>query len=172
MRCVMSVEILTKCVRKLIAAGLRRRSRDRKTRSPYPDKWLLKALLQSSRFSGSESLLVSADVAGVVQAEWTRRRTSNTTSALFVKRNNNKSDNNKTRNHIFGPNPALHCEHGHTTADCFVRKHLEKEKAEGREAVETSPTDNTVANANYSSDSSAFIANANFVKTTATQFSS
>jgi len=41
-----------------------------------------------------------------------------------------------------------HKAHGHTTADCFVRKRLEKEKAQGRVADETIPTDNTVANAN------------------------
>jgi len=94
----------------------------------------------------------------VVQAEWTSKRTSNTTSALFVKRNNNKSDNNKTRNHIFGPNPSACCDqhkaHGHSTNDCLWRKRLENKKADARVAVNTNPTDNTSSIANIASNKS------------------
>jgi len=116
----------------------------------------------------------------VVQAEWTSKRTSNTTSALFVKRNNNKSDNNKTRNHIFGPNPSACCDqhkaHGHSTNDCLWRKRLENKKADARVAVNTNPTaiplqlptlQATKAIIDYSSDARALNANTNFDTSTA-----
>jgi len=61
--------------------------------------------------------LLRSDVAGAVQAG-ARRKTNDTTIALFVQRNNNKNDN-KTSNRILGPNPSAYCDqnkaHGHST---------------------------------------------------------
>ncbi len=89
--------------------------------------------------------LLRSDVAGAVQAG-ARRKTNDTTIALFVKRNNNKNDN-KTSNRILGPNPSAYCDqnkaHGHSTNDCLWRKRLENKKADARVAVNADPTDST-----------------------------
>ncbi len=104
--------------------------------------------------------------------EWARRKTNDTTIALFVKRNNNKNGS-KTSNRILGPNPSAYCDqhkaHGHSSNDCLWRKRLENKKADARVAVNTNPTDSTSSIANiasnksdnaiidYSSDARAFI---------------
>lgn len=90
--------------------------------------------------------LGSADVTGAY-TEWERRRTTDSRTALSVKRNNNESDDNKTRKAFLVQIRQLLVKHKArvtVTPNCFV-KHLKRVKAEGRVAVTSNPTDNLIA---------------------------
>ncbi len=105
------------------------------------------------------ALLRSANVAGAVQAG-ARRKTNDTTIALFVKRNNNKNDN-KTSNRIL---QLIAIKTRHVTPPMIVSG------ANGWRLMQIRPTvplqstlQATKANAiMYSSDARAFNANTNF----------
>jgi len=70
-----------------------------------------------------------------------RRRTSETTTSLLVKRANINKNDSKSRHRILGPNPLAdykqHKAHGHTTSDCLWGIELRRRRRmQGRDASE------------------------------------